>query len=98
LLNLMPGDANVDGKVDINDLTRVLTNYNQNVGVVWGSGDFNRDGKVDINDLTIVLTNYNQSLGASSVGLSPVPEPGTLLLLAAGLGSLVACASRKWQS
>ena len=52
----LPGDANLDGKVDINDLTRVLTNYNQTTGMGWGTGDFNNDGKVDINDLTIVLT------------------------------------------
>ena len=26
---LMPGDANYDGKVDINDLTIVLASYNQ---------------------------------------------------------------------
>ena len=25
----IPGDANVDGRVDINDLTIVLSNYNQ---------------------------------------------------------------------
>ena len=28
-LQLLPGDANLDGKVDINDLTKVLTNYNK---------------------------------------------------------------------
>ena len=26
-LQLMPGDANLDGKVDINDLTKVLTDF-----------------------------------------------------------------------
>ena len=66
----LPGDANVDGKVDINDLTRVLTNYNQS-GRAWSLGDFNGDGKVDINDLTIVLAHYNQSLGSSAAGMAP---------------------------
>ena len=60
-LALLPGDANGDGKVDINDLTIVLANYNQSIGTNGrGLGDFNADQKVDINDLTIVLAHYNQ--------------------------------------
>ena len=68
------GDANLDGRIDMNDLTKVLTNYNQS-GMKWGQGDFNGDGKVDINDLTVVLTNYNRT-GPSSGGLAIVPETG----------------------
>ena len=33
------GDANLDGKVDINDLTIVLTHYGQTAGT-WTTGDF----------------------------------------------------------
>jgi probable HAF family extracellular repeat protein len=96
-LQLMPGDANLDGRVDINDLTSVLTNYGKTVGVSWNAGDFNADGKVDINDLTVVLTNYGHSLAASAVagGVSAVPEPGMLaLVFAAGLLGLLACVRR----
>jgi probable HAF family extracellular repeat protein len=86
----LPGDANYDSKVDINDLTKVLTNYNQSTGANgWDLGDFNGDNKVDINDLTIVLANYNQSLG-SSVGMAAVPEPTSLLLAVAGALGLLA--------
>ena len=82
----MPGDANLDGRVDINDLTIVLAHYGQTGGMNWGTGEFNGDGKVDINDLTIVLAHYGQSVGASArAGLSAVPEPSILALLAAGL-------------
>ena len=91
----LAGDANLDGKVDINDLTVVLTSYNRTTGMTWSTGDFNSDGKVDINDLTIVLTHYNQSLGASAAGMSAVPEPGTLALLAAGLAGLLGYAGRR---
>ena len=55
MMPALPGDANLDGKVDINDLTVVLGNYSQSVGMSWTTGDFNGDGRVDINDLTIVL-------------------------------------------
>jgi hypothetical protein len=90
-----PGDANGDGKVDINDLTIVLANYNK-AGMTWSQGDFNSDGKVDINDLTIVLANYNHTAGAAGLA-SPlaVPEPSALLLAAAGLAGLLACAWKK---
>ena len=75
---LLPGDANGDGKVDINDLTIVLTNFGKSTGMIWSSGDFNNDGKVDINDLTIVLTNFGETAGSS---LAAVPEPSCVILL-----------------
>ena len=84
---LLPGDANGDGKVDINDLTIVLANYNQ-TGLSWAGGEFTGDGTVDINDLTIVLANYNMTYAASAGGLAAVPEPSALLLIAAGLAGL----------
>jgi hypothetical protein len=85
----MAGDANLDGKVDINDLTVVLANYGQ-TGATWSQGDFIGDGKVDINDLTIVLANYGQTFGASPAGnLSAVPEPGALVLLGLGAAGLL---------
>ena len=87
----LPGDANGDGKVDINDLTIVLSHYGQ-TGQTWSTGDFIGDGTVDINDLTIVLANYNQSLGSPAAGMAAVPEPGVLALVAAGSVGLLACA------
>ena len=79
----IPGDANFDGKVDINDLTIVLAHYNQ-TGATWATGDFLGNGRVDINDLTIVLAHYGQSLSASAAGIAAVPEPSVLILLAGG--------------
>ncbi len=94
----LPGDANLDGKVDINDLTAVLSNYNQSVGMNWGTGDFTGSGKVDINDLTIVLAHYNQTAGTAMGGsFSAVPEPGSLLLLVLAAAGLLAYATRKLQ-
>ena len=54
---LTPGDANGDGRVDVNDLTIVLTNFGR-TGMTWSQGEFTGDGTVDVNDLTILLTNF----------------------------------------
>ena len=89
----LPGDANLDGKVDINDLTVVLANYNQ-TGMAWAQGEFTGYGTVDINDLTIVLANYNRVAG-SSAAIAPVPEPAAVLLAAIGLMGLAVAFRRK---
>ena len=39
IYNDLPGDANLDGTVDINDLTIVLANYGQ-TGMTWTQGEF----------------------------------------------------------
>ena len=77
-----PGDANGDGKVDINDLTIVLTNFGQ-AGNAWSQGCMDGDptGTVDINDLTIVLSNFGTTYAASS-NIKAVPEPSSLALFA----------------
>ena len=89
-LQLLPGDANLDGTVDINDLTIVLSHFGGS-GMAWDSGDFNGDGNVDVNDLTIVLANFGSRLSAPPASLAAVPEPCALALVlgAALLGPAV---------
>jgi probable HAF family extracellular repeat protein len=89
------GDANGDGRVDVNDLTIVLSNYGQ-TGCAWSQGSMDGDptGTVDINDLTIVLANFGTTYGSAS-GVAAVPEPGTAALIAASLIGLVVCVWRK---
>ena len=82
LTPLQPGDANGDGRVDINDLTIVLANFGQ-TGMAWSQGDFIGDDTVDVNDLTIVLASYGYGVTAPSP--APVPEPSALALLALAL-------------
>jgi hypothetical protein len=84
------GDSNLDNTVNGADLNVVLSNYNK-TGGYWYQGDFNYDGTVNGADLNMVLSNYNQSLGVAAA----VPEPSALLLAAAGLMGLLACAWRK---
>ena len=98
ILENLPGDANRDGKVDINDLTVVLANYNtpgSSLDVSSSQGDFNGDGRVDINDLTIVLANYNQTIGSSAGRMAAVPEPSCVVLLGVGAIGLSAFAWRR---
>ena len=87
-----PGDANGDGKVDINDLTIVLTN-NDKTAMAWSQGDFIGNGTVDINDLTIVLANFGTTYGRR--GITAVPEPSSVLLIGVAVLGLVACACRR---
>ena len=86
----VPGDASLDGTTNGADLTTVLSNYDK-TGMTWSQGDFNYDGTVNGADLTIVLSNYDQHVNIGAA----VPEPGTLLLAAAGLVGLLAYAWRR---
>ena len=92
----LPGDANLDGRVDINDLTITLSNFGQ-TGMTWSQGNFTYDGRVDINDLTIVLTNFDRSLAAPplAAGFASVPEPSTLVLLGITVLALLAFIRRR---
>jgi T5SS/PEP-CTERM-associated repeat protein len=85
----LAGDTNMDGTVNISDLSKVLTNYDK-AGMTWADGDFSGDGTVNISDLSVVLTNYDHSLSAADgFGVHAVPEPSVLALLAAGLAGLL---------
>ena len=89
----IPGDANGDGRVDVNDLTIVLTNFGQ-TGRTWSQGAMDGDptGTVDINDLTIVLANFGKTSGAT---LAAVPEPSCMVLLSVGAIGLLTFALRR---
>ena len=79
-----PGDANIDGRVDVNDLTIVLSHFGQ-TGTAWSQGEFTGSGTVDVNDLTIVLSSFGTTYEASS-NSGAVPEPSFIVLL--GVGAL----------
>jgi hypothetical protein len=63
--NGVPGDANLDAKVDVSDLGILAANYGMTAGATWDKGDFNHDGKVDVSDLGILAANYGTGTGAS---------------------------------
>jgi hypothetical protein len=82
------GDANLDGKIDIVDYGRIDSGVR--VGATgWFNGDFNYDGKIDIQDYGIIDSNVRiqgaqfVTTGAALSGVTAVPEPASLGLLAA---------------
>ena len=55
------GDANLDGKINIDDYGRIDGNVSQSPSVWgWFAGDFNLDGKINIDDYGIIDGNINQ--------------------------------------
>jgi hypothetical protein len=49
------GDANLDGKVNIDDYGRIDANVGQSGTVFgWYNGDFNLDGKINIDDYGLI--------------------------------------------
>ena len=85
LATALPGDANMDGKVDSMDFAILATNFNVS-GTTVQTGDFNGDGKTNALDVNLLATNYGHT-SAPSLGSALAPEPGALafLLLAATL-------------
>lgn len=81
----LPGDADLNGYVDDDDLSLLLANWKQ--GTEWEHGDFNGDGKVDDDDLSLLLSHWGE--GTSPMGGRTVPEPAGLSLLAIGAAGLL---------
>ena len=80
----IPGDANIDGLVDIQDFFILKDHFDQ-TGVTWGDGDFNSDRLVDIQDFFILKDHFDQ--GAMPGGGAPSAQQTTASSLAADTGS-----------
>ncbi len=97
LKQLFHADANLDGVVDIVDLTSLAASWSflSPGDKEWSQGDTNGDMLIDIVDLTALAANW----GAETIVIpsGPVPEPGCLALMAAG-GLVLLQRRRKRQS
>ena len=78
------GDANLDGRVDAADYTRIDAGFLTKL-TGWQSGDFNYDGRVDASDYTLMDNAFNRQAGGvasptTSVAgrVAVVPEPASL--------------------
>jgi len=80
---LIPGDANLDGIVDDEDASILAANWQQ-TGMSWKHGDFTGDGVVNDEDMSILAAHWQETSEETAV-----PEPGTLVLLAGALLSLL---------
>ncbi len=79
------GDFNLDGEIELGDLTRLGTYYG--VGDKWSEGNANPhlDTDIELGDLTILGTYY----GASNGGVDAIPEPASVSLLLLGASALL---------
>ncbi len=68
----LPGDANLDGAVEFEDLLRIAANYG-GTGRSWTTADFNGDGLTDFDDLLPIARNYGTSF-LGQMGAGPVPS------------------------
>ncbi|MFB3891172.1 MAG: beta strand repeat-containing protein [Phycisphaerae bacterium] len=80
---LFPGDANLDGIVDMTDYITWFNNFGSTAGIGWTSADFNGDNLVDMTDYITWFTYFGQG------GSTGVPEPGTLALVALGGAAMI---------
>ncbi|QDU70470.1 family 16 glycosylhydrolase [Mucisphaera calidilacus] len=76
LANIIPGDANADGNVNLTDLSLLATNFGS-TEAAWSLGDFSGDGNVDLVDLSFFASNFGHS--------ASTPEPVTFSLALLGL-------------
>ncbi|WP_428389338.1 beta strand repeat-containing protein [Mucisphaera sp.] len=67
------GDANLDGTVDLIDLSALASNFGATAG--WAGGSFNGDNTVDLIDLSLLASNFGNT--------NTIPEPTAALILLA---------------
>ncbi len=79
LVEPLPGDANFDDRVDLNDFGILKAHLGS--GHWRDQGDFDRDFAVDLTDFGILKGNFGRSAAA-------VPEPTGLALLLVGMLTL----------
>jgi len=77
-----PGDATLDGSVDLNDFVVLKQNFGTGVG--WVEADFTGDGVVNLNDFVVLKHNFGAAAGAPAPSVAP---PANLTASAAEEGS-----------
>ncbi len=97
------GDANIDGHVDLTDLSTILNNFGATTSN-WTDGNFDNAPTIDLTDLSDVLNNFgatNPSALTQDSGLktqdapAPTPEPSTLSVISIALFAVTRRATRR---
>lgn len=92
------GDANVDGKVDLTDLSTVLNNFGT-ATAEWTRGNFDYAGTIDLTDLSDVLNNFGLSNAGAGVRVGtagPVAAPEGSMPGVMGIGMLLLVKNRRF--
>jgi hypothetical protein len=73
----VPGDTNLDGVMDILDVSQFAAAgmVDAGPGAIWSDGDFNYDGVVDILDVSEFLVGGPLGQADGGVQVASVPEP-----------------------
>lgn len=90
ILNTEYGDATLDGRVSIGDLTVLAENFGLEVGGTWSMGDFNCDGRLSIGDLTLLAEHFGFDNNPPAFIAVPLPPAAW-----AGLGLMVMAMRRR---
>src|SRR5207247_3849777 len=83
------GDANLDGKLNVDDYGRIDSNIGLGTAG-WYNGDFNYDGKVNVDDHGIIDSNIGiqgapfPAAGGLSLAATAAPEPTAGMFSLAG--------------
>jgi hypothetical protein len=100
------GDANLDGKLNVDDYGRIDSNIGLGTAG-WYNGDFNYDGKVNVDDYGVIDSNIGiqgapfftaggvGNAAAALGGVSAVPEPAGLAILGLAASALSARPRRR---
>ncbi|NLF32684.1 MAG: hypothetical protein GX591_17550, partial [Planctomycetes bacterium] len=56
----VPGDADADGDVDLDDFVLLKQNFGTPSGATAAQGDFDGDGDVDLDDFVILKQNFGR--------------------------------------
>ena len=75
--NILPGDANIDSKVDSADAALLAANWLAE-NATWAMGDFNNDGVVNDLDAAVLAANWYTCVSANNAS---VPEPSAYVLI-----------------
>ncbi|MGN6366671.1 MAG: beta strand repeat-containing protein [Phycisphaerae bacterium] len=81
------GDANIDGKVDLTDLSTVLNHFGT-PSTAWTDGNFDGAASIDLTDLSFVLNNFGTTTPTPGLSAGPsiaAPEPASLAVAVPGL-------------
>ena len=83
----LPGDVNLDGIVNGQDVAEVASHW-LNTGFAT-TGDANHDGIVNGQDIALIAADWLQATGGGAGGGANVPEPGGIVLALTGFAGML---------